>query len=267
MSKIKQYNSLIYEYEKKYADENLALHKKCLQELIEHDKKYKEKISNIYGDAEEKLNTLHLEILREQKDIMIFYKILEKYKYNPATAILWFICDICDITYIPTEEYLISLFEMSPYIEKIEKKGNLFTIHSIIGTFTFEKIINYLTLLNNKILLEFYKKRCIPGYCHFNTEKIVGILKDSIATTGIYNAPFRGTFYHSFSIYKEKCIDPNFSCVISYQQYIELLKGIILNQITHDELKEQLRKKEEQPFEFLLCNTLDKQIQKRKIKV
>lgn len=262
MDKIEKYNQVIYEYETKYEKENLLLHKKCLQELILYNKEYKEKINNLYGDEEERFNTLHLEILKEKKDIIILYKILKKYNYNPAIAILWAITDICDTSYIKTEEYLINLYEASPYIEKIEKKENLFTLHSIIGTFTFQKIKEYLNSLNNERLITFYKKECNPGYCHFNTEKIVEAIKESIAITGLSAAAFKGYYYHSFSMYNEKCIDPNYSCVMDYKQYMELLKMIILNQITHNELRKE--NKDKIPFDFLLYKTLDKQIQKKK---
>lgn len=261
MEKRDAYNKIIEKYEGKYIKENAELHKKCLQDLIADNRNYIQRILNLYGDYEARFNTTHIEILKEKKDIFLFYKILEKYKYNVKLAILWFLSDIASSDYEPTEKYFMSLYENSPYIEKIEKKGNSFIIHSIIGKIHFKKIKDYLNELNNQKLEAFYEEECIPGYCHFNTTKAVKITRDSTAITALCKAAFTGTYYHSFTLHNGNCIDFNFACVIPYEEYTKLLDANIINEISHNHLKEELS-----PFqdlkEPLFYKAIDVQAQK-----
>lgn len=259
MEKRDEYNKIIEKYEGQYTNPNINLHKKCLEDFVFLNKKMEEKLSKLYGDNEQKFNTIHIEILKESKNTLLFYRILEKYKYNAAISILWFLSDICDTNYEPTEKYLIDLYEKSPYITKITKEGNTFKIHTILGSFPFWKIQDYLLVIDNQNLKGFYENECISGYCHANTTKATKILENSIATTALCKAAFIGTYYHSFTIYKGNCIDFNYNCVIPYEAYRNLVNATILNQIPHHKLEEELY-----PFqnweEPLFYKTIDKQL-------
>lgn len=257
-----EYEKIFYQYEKQYIKINNTFYKKSLQKLIQLNEIYKEKLTSLYGDNETKFNTMQVEVLKEEKDSFYFYHILKEYKYHIGITILWFISDICDTDYKATEEYLINLYQKSPYIRKIYREKNYFIIDSVIGTFPFQKLSDYIKDLHHAKLERFYEETCIPGYCHYNTKEAVSILAQSSALTALCRASFRGTYYHSFTKHNENCIDFNFNCVMPYEAYKKLVDATIINEIPHHRIEEELYLFQdwEDP---LFYKTIDKQIQKK----
>lgn len=253
------YKEIFYQYEKQYEKINDNFYKKSLQQLSKLNKNYEEKIFSLYGDNEAKFNTMQVEILKEEKNSLLFYSTLKNYRYHIGITILWFISDICDTDYKPTEEYLINLYQKSPYIRKISREKDHFIMDSIIGTFTFQKLPDYIKNLHHTKLEDFYRETCIPGYCHYNTRKATSILTQSSALTALCRAAFRGTYYHSFIKHNENCIDFNFNCVMPYGAYKKLVGATILNQIPHHKLEEELYPLQNDK-EPLLYKALDKQL-------
>lgn len=224
-------------YEDQYYFKNEFYFQKILKELADYNNEWHEYIESLYGDFEEKFNTVHLQVLENNSDIDFFYSLISKYHYQFIHTLLWFIRDICNTTYSNTETYLIERACRSPYIYSIQSKNETYIVDCILGTIFFQKATRYFSSLNQEILQKLAESRNLADYCHDSTLLVSSFLIHSYAYTSLCTQAFIGQFYHSFTFFNQMCIDLNFNCVIPFEQYVKLLKAYPIQIISSDEAR------------------------------
>ncbi len=262
MKKSNLYKAIKFHFEDQYEQINTQIYGKINHDLIQNSPEWRGIWENLYGSEEEKFNSIHPIILKEEYDIFLFYQIIEKYKYHFFHSILWFIKDICGAEYEKTQEYLIAQFCNSPYIDTIEKQGNHFEIHSILGDITFQTADSYLHNIKHDDLVNFIKKENPSGFCHYSTAKVCSSIENSFAYTTLCPHAFKGQFYHSFTVHDGVCIDLNYQCVIPLEEYKQLTQFELLQKTSHHLLPDVIESFSEYE-DPLLYHALNEQAKKK----
>lgn len=254
------YSKIKYLYETKYNKANLECFKAILLELQNHSQDVT--INHSIIGYEELFNTLHFEILNQNQNISFFYHLLEKYQYDFSHSILLFISSICNACYINTENYFIHCYKRSPFIKDLKKENDYYRIDFNNKTIVFKKAPFYFQTLQQFSLAQLAQSQILSDCCHDSTYEICKNLEKSQACTALCHQAFHGTYYHSFVLYQNQCIDLNYNCVIPKEMYFSLLHPEIIEIIDSIDLNDKLK-----DIEFssgkLLYSAIDTQIKSR----
>lgn len=241
MKNWEDYHKIAYYFEEQFDDLNHYYYQCIIHQLTLHNKEVATLSQNLYGDSEQKFNSIFMQILESDQDVIFLYQQMNHFQYNHAITIFWCINDICNVSYEGSEQYLIELYEKSPIIYRIQKQGDSFLIDCIFGQIKFQKAHKYFEQVGQSFLSDVAQSKRFADYCHNGTFFTVSCLKDSFACTLLCPQAFVGQFYHSITLYHGCYIDLNYNCVIPKQDYIKLTKANIIQTIAHNNLEEKTR--------------------------
>lgn len=243
------------------------MYQRILKQFCKNYPFWRKILHSFYGDAEEHFNTLHSVLLKEgnKNEISFFYQLLKIENYQFFHTLLLCISSLCNATYKKTENYFMEQYLHSPFIEKISKQENIYTIKSILRTIKIQKAPLFFEQLHLPILSRVAKEKKFSDYCHDSACFVCQSLKESNTCTCLCPQAFFGQYYHSFTIYKDYAIDLNYNCVVPKKQYFSLLQAEPLQILSHEEI-EILLKPLSSISVNLLYSAMEEQIKKRVLK-